>query len=136
MIKKLRRQFIVSITASAFALLMVVVCAINLVSIVSMDIRTTELLDHICENGGVFNMYENDDTLSPLINYEELSYITRFFYVEFLEDGQVVAVNTQNIAAVDDVTAVEYAKAAIGSGKANGYSGEVYKYTVKQIGSG
>ncbi len=136
MIKKLRRQFIVSITASAFALLMVVVCAINFVNIVSMDIRTTELLDHICENGGVFNMSETDETLSPLINYEELSYITRFFYVEFSEDGQVVAVNTQNIAAVDDVTAVEYAKAALVSGKANGYSGEVYKYTVKQIGSG
>lgn len=136
MIKKLRRQFIVSITASAFALLIVVVCAINFVNIISMDRRTTNLLDHICENGGVFNMYDTDETLSPLINYEEISYITRFFYVEFSEDGKVLAVNTQNIAAVDDVTAVEYAKAALSSGKANGYSGEVYKYTVKQIGSG
>ncbi len=136
MIKKLRRQFIVSITASAFALLMVVVCAINLVNIISMDRRTTELLDHICENGGVFNIDEYDYPLSELINYEEISYITRFFYVEFSHDGGVAAVNTQNIAAVDDVAAVEYAQAALASGKADGYGKEMYKYTVKQIGSG
>lgn len=134
MIKKLRRQFIVSITASAFALLMVVVCAINFVNIISMDRRTTELLEHICENGGVFNIDEYDDPL--FINYKEISYITRFFYVEFSKNGEVTAVNTQNIAAVDDVTAVEYAKAALASGKADGYGGEMYKYTVKPIGSG
>lgn len=136
MIKKLRRQFIVSITASAFALLMVVVCSINFVNIISMDRRTTDLLDHICENGGVFNVYATDTTLSPLINYKEISYITRFFYVEFSEDGNVLAVNTQNIAAVDDVTAVEYAKAALDSGETDGYSREVYKYTIKPVGSG
>lgn len=136
MIKKLRRQFIVSITASAFALLMVVVCAINFVNIVSMDVRTTELLDHICENGGLFNIDEYDDPVSELMNYEEISYITRFFYVEFSEGGAVTAVNTQNIAAVDDTQAVEYAKAVIATGKADGYSEEMYKFTVKPIGTG
>lgn len=134
MIKKLRRQFIVSITASAFALLMVVVCAINFVNIIGMDRRTTELLEHICENGGVFNIDEYADPL--YINYKEISYITRFFYVEFSQNGGVAAVNTQNIAAVDDETAVEYAKAALASGKKYGYGGEMYKYTVMPVGSG
>ena len=136
MIKKLRRQFIVSITASAFALLMVVVASINFVNIISIDKRMTDMLDHINENGGVFNTAESDGPISELINYEELSYITRFFYVEFSQDGRVTAVNTQNIAAVDDAAAVEYAKAALSSGKADGYGEEMYRYTVKEIGSG
>lgn len=136
MIKKLRRQFIVSITASALALLMVVVCSINLVNIIIVDKRMNDMLDHISENGGVFDDENFDTPLSELINHEELSYITRFFYVEFSQDGQVTGVNTQNISAVDDVTAVEYAKAAIATGKTDGYGEEMYRYTVKQIGSG
>ncbi|MBR3755390.1 MAG: GHKL domain-containing protein [Clostridia bacterium] len=131
MIKKLRRQFIVSITASAFALLMVVVGLINVVSIISMDKRTARLIDNICENGGVFDINAYETPLPEFVNYEELSYITRFFYVEFSEDGEITAVNTKNIAAVDDETAVEYARTVLASGKTAGYNEAMYKYTVK-----
>lgn len=142
MIKKLRRRFIISMTASAFALLVAVVSTINLVCIMNMDRRVTEILDYICDNGGVLYSDEEDyqplDYINPLggvIYYEEISYITRFFYTELSANGEVISVNTNNIAAVDDETAIKYAKDVLKSGKTDGYGEDMYKYTVRQLDS-
>lgn len=142
MIKKLRRRFIISMTASAFALLVAVVSTINLVCIMNMDRRVTEILDYICDNGGVLYSDEEDyqplDYINPLggvVYYKEISYITRFFYTELSANGEVISVNTSNIAAVDDETAIEYAKDVLKSGKTDGYSEDMYKYTVRQLDS-
>ena len=136
MIKKLRRQFIVSITASAFALLMVVVFSINTVSIIGLDKRATELLDHICENGELNNANDYEGYFPGILHYEESSYTARFFFVDFSHGGEVEAVNTQNIAAIDDSAAAEYARAALASDKAYGYHEDMYKFTVKPISTG
>lgn len=142
MIKKLRRRFIISMTASAFALLVAVVSTINLVCIMNTDRRVTEILDYICDNGGVLYSDEEDyqplDYINPLggvIYYEEISYITRFFYTELSANGEVISVNTSNIAAVNDETAIKYAKDVLKSGKTDGYSEDMYKYTVRQLDS-
>ncbi len=142
MIKQLRRRFVLSITLSAFALLAVVVGSINFFNIVNIDRRTTELLDYICENDGVFHSSQEDfdplDFINPLggiIYYSETQYITRFFYVEFDENNEVCSINTQNIAAVDDETAIEYAKKALASGRTDGYGESNYKYKILRLGT-
>lgn len=142
MIKQLRRRFILSITVSAFALLAVVVGLIDFFNIVSIDRRTTELLNYICENDGVFHSSEEEfdplDFINPLggiIYYRELQYVTRYFYVEFNENNEVCSVNTQNISAIDDETAVEYARKALASGKTDGYGESNYKYKILRLGT-
>ena len=70
---------------------------------------------------------------NPFISRDEAEE-TRFFSVLTFSDGTVIAVNTDRIFAVDETSAVNYAKKVMKSGKAKGFVKE-YRYVVASEGS-
>ncbi len=93
MMKQLRSRFVVAIMTAAFALLTVVLVSVNMLIIVNMHTKNTQLLESIADNNGVLIDASSDyradmlDYLNPLnetLDLEaEISYTTRFFYVRY-----------------------------------------------------
>lgn len=140
MIRQLRSRFIVSIMVSAFALLAVVLVSVNLLIIVNMHTKNTQLLDSIAENNGVIIDASSDyradllDYLNPLNETHalesEISYTTRFFYVRFTTDGEVETVNIDHISAIDKQTAQTFAIDALKTSDMAGYIHSNYQYLI------
>jgi signal transduction histidine kinase len=65
----------------------------------------------------------------------EAAYETRFFAVEFDENGYVTLTNTGSIAAVSSESAVELAQQVYDSGKTHGFL-DVYRYSVTDTDDG
>ena len=138
MIKKLRFKFVLAAMLSLFAVLFVIIGAVNVLnyqSIVSDADSTLYLLE---QNDGKFpirdkrpfgQMAPNGNThVSP-----ELPYQSRFFSVVIDKSGGVVSADTEKIAAVDYDTAVSYAKRVVLSKRENGFMGR-YRYLLSNIG--
>lgn len=140
MIKQLRRRFVVAIMASALVLLVTVLALINLIVVLTMDSSTSYMLESIVENDGVAIDVSSDyrdnvlNYLNPLYDANslgaEVSYTSRFFYVRFTDDGQVVTVNTDNASTISSEKAKEYAAAVIEKGKEKGYLNIYCKYII------
>lgn len=64
----------------------------------------------------------------------ELPYESRYFTVQFSENGDVLSVNTGKIAAVDTETAVQYAREVLAGGKSSGFVRD-YRYMVSETGT-
>jgi len=140
MIKQLRRRFIVSIMASALALLVAVLVSVNLIVVYVLDNSTTYTLENIASSGGTaidvssdyqanVPSYFEPDYYSIMLGKEQSS-LSLFFYVRFDADGQVVSVNTENISSVTGEQAKIFAEEVAEKGKSKGYIGETYKYIV------
>ncbi len=136
MIKQLKRRFITAIMSAAFALLVVVLSAVNIIVIISMDMQATEMLEVIKDNHGVINyMTESDvdilDYFNPANHLANNGvYTARFFYVRFTPEGEVQAVNTDHFDMINDQNAKEMAEQAIDSDKNTGYIKRSYKYAI------
>lgn len=124
MIKKLRMKFVILSTVSLLLLLGIIVISSNLLTYRELVEKADIVLDMIAQNDGrpVHLMppekreYPQDGApeehrffgkrfLSPEIMYE-----ARFFTADISGDGQIISVNTQSIAMVDDTEAGNYAK--------------------------
>ncbi len=139
MIKKLRFKFILSAMLSLFIVLAVIIGAVNVFnyqSIVSDADSTLTLLE---QNEGKFPIRDklpfeqngpNKRPLSP-----ELPYQSRFFSVVIDQNGNTISVDTSHIAAVDNKTAVLYAKRAVLSKSERGFMGR-YRYLLSNNGAG
>ncbi len=140
MIKQLRRRFVVAIMVSAFALLTVVLVSVNLLIIINMHTKNTQLLESIAENNGVvidasFDYRANMlDYLNPMNETHaldaEFSYTTRFFYVRFTNEGAVETVNIDHISAIDKDTAQTYAIDALKTADMSGYIHSNYMFLI------
>ncbi len=138
--KQLRRRFVAAIMASALVLLVVVLVSINLTVIFIMDSSTTYMLESIAKNDGVAIDVSSDyrdnvlNYLNPLYDSNsldaEVSYTSRFFYVRFTDDGQVVTVNTDHASTISGEKARDYAATATEKGKTRGYINHYYKYII------
>ncbi|MBQ8869623.1 MAG: HAMP domain-containing histidine kinase [Oscillospiraceae bacterium] len=140
MIKKLRFKFILSAMLSLFIVLAVIIGVVNVFnyqSIVSDADSTLYLLEH---NEGKFpardklpfeqRLPDGERPLSP-----ELPYQSRFFSVVIDQNGNTISVDTSHIAAVDNKTAVLYAKRVVLSQNENGFMGR-YRYLLSENGAG
>lgn len=133
MLKHLQRRFI---AIAMFALTVLVVCQLTTVNVINLyqsDSDVKEILDYIVENDGNFTTY------SPILNQAvsmwpfldfgtnvETPYSTRYFVVK-LEDNVVTDISTENITAVTDKMAFEYAAQVSQDGVGYGFV-EVYRY--------
>ena len=140
MIKKLRFKFILSAMLSLFIVLAVIIGAVNVFnyqSIVSDADSTLTLLE---QNEGKFPIRDKlpfeqkgpggERPLSP-----ELPYQSRFFSVVIDQNGNTISVDTSHIAAVDNKTAVSYAKRVVLSKSERGFMGR-YRYLLSDNGAG
>ena len=137
MIKKLRIKLILVSMLSLLVVLLAIVGSINLLNVHRMIGEADGVLDILAENDGRLPMQEEFTNLedSPEYASPEVPYESRYFFVLLDEDEGVIATNIERIAAVDQETAVEYAQAALDSGKERGFVGE-YRYTVQEEDDG
>ena len=146
MIKKLRRNFIIVAMCSTFAVLAVIVGALNIVSYLSLIEKTGEIIDVLADNNARFPVMQgrNEDIpgdmdipLDPerkdppgLNNMSvETPYETRYFTVKMDERGTVLTVDTGKIAAIKTEQAVAFAEEIWKSNEEKGFINN-YRYRV------
>lgn len=139
MLKRLQRRFI-SITMTALVIITVVLLFfVNAVNIYQRDSEARNLLFIIAENGGIFpNDYRNshnliDSLLNPFQKVQitiETPYSTRYFVVK-LKNDTVTHVSTENIAAVTDKIAINYASQIYNTEPGYGFIDSYRYYYVK-----
>ncbi len=138
MIKKLKAKFIAIALASVFAILFVIILAINLVNYSSINNEGDKILDILIDYGGSFPSSDHSTKATSLSNGSitpETPYSTRYFSVVFDSDGQVTSVDTNYIFALDDketkdeknTEAINIATDLFNSKQSSGYY-NYYKY--------
>ena len=154
MIKKLQWNFIIVAMSSIFAVLVVLIGALNVASYINLIDKADAILDVLVENDARFpkmkalpedvleEMEEFLETETPPADEEigkfgrrderdwmsaETPYETRFFTVKIDENATVHTVDTGKIAAIDTAAAISYAKQIYESGKERGFI-DVYRY--------
>lgn len=158
MLKKLKKRFVALATLSAFAVLAVIMTAINVADYVSVAARADGLIGAISGGGGEF---ADDFGGQPPFKPEDESFAPSeegqdgrpgderdrarpggrgFFdfdaetpfetrYFTVTDDGDGYTVFLEHVAAVDEAAAVSYADTVFSGGKSSGYVGE-YRYGV------
>ncbi|MBQ9914382.1 MAG: GHKL domain-containing protein [Clostridia bacterium] len=124
MLKKLQLKFIVITMFALGSLMLVQTMTVNAISIYQKDVKMKEILQVITANNGVLPKGYDDtsrehaqDIFNPFGQFEitlETPYSTRYFVVE-LTGNVVTKVSTENIAAVDNRKALEYAAQIYGT---------------------
>ncbi len=151
MLGRLRTKFIILSTISLLLLLGIIVVSSNLLTYRELLANADKVLDMIADNDGrpmplqppdKKEIHQNDvdglqgeffghfgrKMLSPEIMYE-----ARFFAAELSPEGEVILVNTEHIAMVDDTEAADYAGQAYRKKSDRGFIGDfryVKLYTV------
>ena len=162
MIKKLRKKVVLLTMISLFALLTVVVTAMNIINYGDVVNTADEVLQYLTAGGEKkedgrggkgkgpgpddgrgwpFTPTDGDIPMfdmpwrSPRRINDETAYESRFFFVVLDADGGLVVVDTGRIAAVDSEEAVDIAQEVYASDKTDGFYG-VYRYMVKHEENG
>ncbi|MBR6476824.1 MAG: HAMP domain-containing histidine kinase [Lachnospiraceae bacterium] len=163
MIQKLRRQFIIVAMCSTFAVLAIIIGALNIVNYYSVTHRTDVILGMLSQNDGKFpNMFEfrreletnmpappEDEKLQEWgrpdfrndfrKNFSrEVEYETRYFSVRVGNDGSITS-DLGMIAAVEEDAAQSYAQTILKKyqkkGTVKGFIND-YRYLVTETGDG
>ncbi len=124
MLKKLQLKFIVITMFALGSLMLVQTLTVNAINIYQKDAKIKEILQVITANNGVLPKgFDNsakehaEDIFNPFGKFEitlETPYSTRYFVVE-MKGNVVTRISTDNIAAVDNSKALEYAAQVFGS---------------------
>ncbi len=145
MIRKLRAKLIAVSMFSLLLVLLVVMSGVNLLSYQKVVSDADGTLTVLAENGGQFPKGDGgpapDHPASPPSggwkgkgHSPELPYESRFFSVLLGQDGSAAA-DLRKIAAVDEETAVAWARQVAEEGAARGFL-EDYRYAVRETPEG
>ena len=135
MLKKMRWRFIGAAMAAFTAVVLTLLCFVNVWNYCNMTRQQDATLDRLLEvdqknaevpAGEITPPFENMDRYSP-----EVPYMIRFFSVHLREDGAVVRVNQDYIASISEADAETYADTVLSHGKMHGYENG-YRYLVSQ----
>ena len=124
MLKKLRIKFIIVSMVATLLVLTAIISFINMRNYVNINETADRTLQVLKDNDGRFPMEKKEPPkgISPEAPYE-----TRYFTVTFDSEGNVVAIDTRNIAAINDDIAKEYAEKLYAKNKEKGFIKD-YKY--------
>lgn len=124
MLKKLRIKFIIVSMVATLLVLTAIISFINIRNYVNINETADRTLQVLKDNDGRFPMEKKEPPkgISPEAPYE-----TRYFTVTFDSEGNVVAIDTRNIAAINDDVAKEYAEKLRAKNKEKGFIKD-YKY--------
>lgn len=137
MLKKMRWRFIGSAMAAFAAVVLSLLCVVNLWNYFSMTRQQDATLDRLLEvdsgareapEGKNMPPFSSMDRFSP-----EVPYMIRFFSVGLDGPGNVERFNQDYIASVSEEEAEGYAETVLARGKDRGYEGG-YRYLVSQEG--
>ena len=147
MIYRLQRKFILISTVAVLSVIALVFGVILVLNITSMNRNMDILADRVSEGGGRFpgslgemippdkippRNEQNFDFITP-----ETPFSTRHFTVFFDKEGKVDQTFIESIYAIDEDTAIEYAKKVMDDGKERGWiSNYRYKVFSSEMGYG
>ncbi len=131
MIKKLRQKFILISMFSLTFVIAIIIGIINIHNYSSIVKRADEKLELIINNNGIFPR-EKDNKIMPPDNKmsPEAPFETRYFSVTFNNNGEVIKVNIDRIAAIDELSAESYATSLYNNSKTKGFF-KNYRYQSK-----
>ncbi len=139
MLKKLQIKFIGIAMFALGSLMIIQVLTVNGISIYQRDLKIKDTLQIITANNGALpHSYSQDDLndlFYPFGKFQitvETPYSTRYFVVE-MKKNVVTKISTDNIAAVDDKEAFEYASQVYQNEPGYGTI-DVYRYLYTQEG--
>lgn len=110
---------------SVFSVIFLIVCAINIANRVRITEEADNIVSTLVEGNGEFL------ERPPFPQNPELPFQTRYFTVEFNSQGDIVLVNTERIAAVQENDAKTYATELYNKNKTSGYYGN-YRFGTGQ----
>ncbi len=128
MIKRLKRKFIILSLAALLTLLFAMVAGMNILNYRSVVREADFVLSLLSQNHGAFpESKDGQRDWIPSGMSPELPFETRFFSVLLGENGEAVRVQMSQIFAIDEATAVSYAKQVGKEGPDNGFIA-AYRY--------
>ena len=134
MLKKMRWRFIGAAMAAFTAVVLTLLCFVNLWNCQSVTRQQDEALARLMEAEDRQTPSSPERGAPPLDDWShfspEVQYSLRFFAVHYNSDGAVLRVNQDNIASVSESDAEGYADAVLESGKEHGYKSG-YRYLVR-----
>lgn len=130
MIKKLRIKFVVVAILSVFVTLSILMTTINVMNYLKVIRDADQILYMLKENEGAFPEYTRQ-AVGNERNYfsKETPFESRYFSVEIDEDGDFRYIDTNQIEAIDSMTARKYAKQIYKQSRHNGFYSN-YRYLV------
>lgn len=134
MIKNLRFRFIKIMMLSLFAVLFIIIGAMNIAYNLRNQIIADEKLKLLTVFGGIMPDYDDYNKMKPPVQKDnpgfrmnpETPFVSRYFSVLY-ENGEKVFVDISHIASLSEIEAMEYAEKIYTSGKENG-SYKNYRY--------
>ena len=129
MIRRLRLKFSLLLTGSLLALFAVIVTSMNVINYHAVVREADQTLALLVGNEGRFPDLAADKGGHPPHDMPpELPYESRYFSVLLDGDGGVLRTDTSRISAVDDASAVEYARTVLRDGGEQGFEGAIPLY--------
>lgn len=133
MLKEMRRRFIGAAMAAFTAVVLTLLCFVNVWNYCSMTRQQDETLSRLLEVDRENDRVPSGKTTPPFKSMErfspEVPYMIRFFSVHLAGDDTVARVNQDYIASISETDAAQYAEAALAAGKDHGYE-KGYRYLV------
>ena len=130
MIQKLRVKFVATAMLAVFIVLASMLGLINFLNYRNIINSTDEILELLAVNEGTFpKEFDSDNIGNGFLGFSspEIPYESRYFSVQLDPDGVLLLVDIDQIAAIDEDTAVSYAQEAMGSSNDRGFI-STYRY--------
>lgn len=135
MLKKMRWRFIAAAMSAFLAVILTLLCFVNIWNYQSVADQQDEILSRLLEVDRAAMELPEGQLIPPFDSMErfskEVPYMIRFFSVYYDGSGAVTRVNQRYIASVSASDAVDYAGRALAGGREKGYDGG-YRYLVKR----
>ena len=133
MLKKMRWRFIGAAMAAFTAVVLTLLCFVNLWNYHSVTNQQDEALTRLMEMEDQQLSFSPSHGMPPFGDWAhfspEVQYSLRFFSVHYDTSGTILRVNQDYIASISESDAEAYADAVLESGKAHGYESG-YRYLV------
>ena len=139
MLKKMQRRFILAVMAAFGCVMLILTTGINLINYFQITASEDAILDQIYEYNQNATQYP-DMTLPSITEMdwpdgEEAGFTMRFFSVSCDSAGNLLSFDDSYISSIDETTAQEYAKEAVGQARMRGYHKD-YRYRVEKTDTG
>lgn len=133
MLKKMRWRFIGAAMAAFTAVVLTLLCFVNISNYCSMTRQQDETLERLLEVDRKNAVVPDEKITPPFDTMErfspEVPYMIRFFSVHLSADGTVQRINQDYIASISQADAEQYAQKVLAKGKNYGYENG-YRYLV------
>ena len=136
MLKKMRWRFIGAAMAAFTAVVLTLLCFVNIWNYVSVTRQLDETLEHLMEaesRNAPFSPGRGKPPFDDRAHFSpEVQYSLRFFSVHYAPDGTLVRVDQDFIASVSETDAEQFAQTALAAGKSKGYENG-YRYLISTL---